>query len=302
MKNNSGLEARIKRGLKTAIISLLLNSLLAIIKVATGVLGNCYALIADGIESLTDIFSSTVVYRGIKISSLPPDEKYPFGYGKAESLAALIVSAVLLGAASTISVQSLREIAHPHHPPEPYTLYVLIFVILVKETMFRFFHKTGKEIDSMSIQAEAWHSRSDALTSLAAFIGISAGLIGGPGYENMDDWAALFASGVIFFNGFRILRSAIVELMDAGPSPEIERRIRVIAREVPGVRDVEKCLVRKSGYRYFVEVHLEVEGTISVKEGHDIAHEVKDHLLNAGMSLINVVIHVEPYGQIRSNG
>lgn len=286
---------RAVKGLKTVVINIVVNICLAVIKVLGGVVGNSYALIADGIESITDIFSSTVVYSGFKVSAIPPDKRHPYGYGKAESLAALIVSCVLIGAAVAIVIQSIREVMVPHHAPAMYTLFILMLVIAAKEILHRFMLKVGKDIDSLSIEADAWHSRSDALTSLAAFIGISIAVIGGKGYESADDWAALFASGIIFFNGFRILRSAVAELMDAVPAPRVEQQMRELSLRVSGVRHIEKCLIRKSGYGYFAEMHIGVDGKISVEKGHDIAHAVKDCLLKASLSLLDVVVHIEPY-------
>ncbi|MDO8580222.1 MAG: cation diffusion facilitator family transporter [Candidatus Omnitrophota bacterium] len=285
---------RAGKGMKMAFINISLSMFLAAVKIVTGFLGHSYALITDGIESLVDIFSSTVVWGGLKIGVRPPDSNHPFGYGKAESLAAMIVSGTLLGVAIGIAIQSVKEILTPHHTPALFTLFVLVGVILVKELMYRFLLKTGEEIDSNALKADAWHSRSDALTSLAAFIGISISLIGGKGYESADDWAALFASGVIFFNGFRLLKSAVADIMDAAVSLDFEGKVKSLSKTVPGVIDIEKCRIRKSGLDFFIEIHIIVDGKISVAEGHRIGHEVKQALFNADLCIIDVVTHVEP--------
>ena len=287
---------RIQKGVRITMITILVNMVLAFIKIFTGVIGNSYALVADGVESVTDIFTSIVVFGGLKIGAKPPDENHPWGHGKAESLAALFVAITLCVVAVGIAIQSIHEIAIPHLSPAPYTLVVLVTIILSKELLFCFLLKKSKDLDSLALKADAWHSRSDSLTSLAAFLGISISLLGGEQYISADDWAALFASGIILWNGIKILRSAISELMDSTPEPEIEAQIRDIAQHVEGVIDVEKCRVRQSGPEYFIELHIEVDGKISVYKGHEIAHQVKDALTHSDLKVIDAVIHVEPSG------
>lgn len=280
--------------MKAAILSILINLLLAGIKILAGLLGNSYALIADGIESLLDIFSSTIVWGGLKIGAMPADNNHPYGHGKAESLSGLIVSVILLCVAIVIATQSIREIMLPHHAPATFTLFVLIGVVITKEIMYRFLWKTGADIGSHSMKGEAWHARSDALTSLAAFIGISIALLAGKGYESADDWAALFASLIIFFNGCRILKSSINDIMDLAVDPAMQDSLRNSAKSVPGVIDIEKCRIRKSGLFYFVELHIIVDGDISIREGHKIAHDVKKLLIDTDPHILDVLTHVEP--------
>ena len=282
------------QGIRAMIVAIFVNMLLAVVKIITGVLGHSYALIADGIESTADIFSSTVVLGGLTIGSIPPDANHPYGHGKAEPLAAMVVSLVLVGIAGGIAIQSLKEIMTPHYMPSPFTLIVLVGVVITKEILFHFVFKAGKSIDSLSLKVDAWHQRSDALTSLAAFAGISIALIGGEGYQGADDWAALFASGVIAFNGMRLFNDAIAEIMDAVPAPELEDKIRAVASGLKDVAAVEKCRVRKSGLDFFVEIHIEVDGHISVRRGHEIAHNVKNTLMNSSLGVTDCVIHVEP--------
>ncbi|MBN2507129.1 MAG: cation transporter [Verrucomicrobia bacterium] len=270
------------------------NVMLAIIKIATGIAGHSQALIADGIESTTDIVSSLVVWTGLKISALPADEDHPFGHGKAESIAGMVVALALLGAAVFIAVQSAREIITPHEAPAWFTLVVLALVIAIKETLHRFVLRIGHELTSTAVQGDAWHHRSDALTSAAALVGISIALIGGPGCEPADDWAALLACTVIVFNGARLFRSALGELMDAAAPNLLQEKIRQLSAAVPGVVAIEKCRTRKSGLGLFVELHVEVDGGLTVRRGHEIAHEVSDRLKTSSLSVQDVVVHVEP--------
>ena len=285
-------ETRFQQGMGAALANILLNLGLAGVKILSGFLGNSYALIADGIESLLDIFSSAIVWGGLKIGSLPPDKNHPFGHGRAESLASIIVSVMLLVAAIVIAVQSVREILIPHHAPAPFTLVTLVAVVTLKELMYRFLWKTGHDIQSVAIKVDAWHARSDAMTSLAAFIGISISLIAGPGYESADDWAALLVSGVIFYNGSRMLRAAIDDIMDLAVAPEIEQELRRAARMISGVDDIEKCRLRKSGLNFFVEIHVVVDGDLSIKKGHAIAHEVKKALMSSDPRILDVMTHI----------
>src|SRR5574341_142177 len=282
-------------GARTTIIGILVNALLAGIKFLAGVLGNSYALVADAVESSTDVFSSLVVLSGLRIAQAPPDEDHPYGHGKAEPLAASVVAVALIVAAIGIAVNSVREIQVPHHAPAPFTLIVLVVVVITKETLFRYVFRTGKSLESTVIKTDAWHHRSDALTSAAAFVGISIALIGGRGYEEADDWAALFASGVIAFNGIRLLRPALLEAMDTAPSREIVTQILDSAKEVEGVVGLDKCLVRKMGFDYYVDLHVIVNAEMSVKQAHKIGHDVKDHLRSQYPHIKDVLVHIEPH-------
>src|SRR5436189_2804798 len=260
---------------RIALLGLLINVVLASVKIVAGVIGHAYVLIADGIESALDIGGSIVIWGGLTVAARPPDETHPYGHGKAEPIAAVAVALGVLAAAAGLAIESVREILTPHHGPAPFTLAILIVVIVVKEFLFRYVNRIGRHVESTAVQTDAWHHRSDALTSAAAFIGISIALIGGEGWQSADDWAALFACAVIAANGIRLLRPAFYEIMDTAPRAKIVRSILAVASSVPGVVGVEKCHARKMGLEYYVDLHVGVEGNISVHEGHEIAHRVK---------------------------
>ena len=281
-------------GARLALIGVAVNLLLAVVKIAAGLLGNCYALIADGIESSLDIFGSLVIWFGLKVAAAPPDETHPYGHGKAEPLAAVAVAFAVIAAAVGLAVLSVREIVTPHHAPAPFTLLVLVVVVVVKETLFRKVLRASEHLDSTAVKTDAWHHRSDAITSAGAFIGISIALIGGPGWEPADDWAALFTCGLIGFNGWRLLLPALREAMDTAPAPEIIHSVRAAASAVPGVADVEKCRVRKMGLEFYVDIHIGVNAEFTVREGHRIAHEVKDAIRTANTAIADVLVHIEP--------
>lgn len=290
-----------KQGIRTTIVGIVVSICLAIIKIVTGIIGNSYALIADGIESTTDVFTSIVVVTGLRIAQLPPDDKHPYGHGKAEPFAGLVVSLALLIAAIIIIVQSIREIITPHHAPASFTLIVLFLVVITKEILFRSILKVGDQYGSVAITNDAWHHRSDAITSAAAFVGISIALIGGDGYESADDFAALFASVIIIYNAFRLMKPALDEIMDATPTQLLKEEIIKVANSVDGVIASEKCLIRKMGFDYFIDIHIIVDGNLSVYDGHDISHKVKDKLSDTFSQINNVLVHVEPATEERLN-
>lgn len=280
--------------IRTVIFSMLGNMVLAVIKFLGGIFGHSYALIADGIESTVDIFSSLLVLLGLRYAARPADENHPYGHGKAEPLITFAVVVFLVLSAFTIAWQSIQNIQTPHALPESWTLWVLAGIILWKETSFQVVLRRSKKLGSSSLKAEAWHHRSDAITSVAAFIGISIALFGGEGFEVADDYAALLAVGFILYNCYGIFRPALGEVMDENNHDTLVEEIRQIALTVPGVSDTEKCFIRKAGMKYHVDLHAHVDGKLTVREGHDIAHELKDTLRREIPQLGHVLIHIEP--------
>ena len=257
-------------------------------------LGHSYALVADATETAADVLSSGLLWMGLRIAMKPADKEHPYGHGKAEPLAAILISLFLVGAAAWIGWHAIHFIRTPHQMPRRFTLGILLVVMLIKEGMFRYVSKVGKEINSQAVKSDAYHHRSDAITSLAAFAGIAVALILGKGYESADDWAALIASCIIVVNTISLLRPALNEVMDAAPSNEIVMKVRALASENRDVKIVEKCYVRKMGFDYFVDIHIQVDGALSVTEGHAIAHAVKKQLLDSDLRIKDVLVHVEP--------
>jgi len=286
--------SNLQSGARLALFGMIVNLVFAAAKIFGGLIGNAYVLIADGIESALDIAGSLIIWGGLKFAARPPDETHPYGHGKAEPIAAVVVAVGVLAAALGLAIESVREIRTPHHGPAPFTLGILIVVIVVKEILFRYVNRVGRDVESTAVQTDAWHHRSDALTSAAAFIGITAALIGGRGWESADDWAALFACCVIAANGVRLLRPALYEIMDTAPRGEIVDRVRDAAAAVPGVIEIEKCFVRKMGLSFYVDLHVGVDARITVREGHDIAHEVKRAIQETDRRIADVLVHVEP--------
>lgn len=285
---------RARAGAALVLRGLLLNGVLAACKFAGGIFGNTYALIADGVESLTDIVSSVLVWAGFRWAAEPPDADHPYGHGKAESLAALAVALFLFAATAWITIHAVREIVTPHQAPAGWTLALLAAIVAVKAGFARRLRRTGGRTGSTALVAEAWHHGADALTSLAAFVGISIAVIGGPRFAAADDWAALVACGIIGYNGARILRQALGDIMDLAVPADVEAEVRRAALAVPGVRGLDKCRVRRSGLSHLVDIHVEVDPSLSVRDGHEIAGAVKHALLQASLRITDVLVHIEP--------
>jgi cation diffusion facilitator family transporter len=283
-----------QKAIKATYFSIIGNTILALVKGLAGFFGNSYALIADAIESTTDIFASLLVLFGIKYSNRPADDNHPYGHGRAEPLITFLVVGFLITSATIIGYESIINIQTPHDLPKPWTLFVLGAIIIWKEYSFRLVMKRSKETNSSSLKADAWHHRSDAITSVAAFTGISIALFLGKGYEAADDWAALFASVFILYNSYLIFRPALGEIMDEHLYDDLVEEIRKVSLQVDGIIDTEKCFIRKAGMKYHVDLHARVNGTISVKEGHDLSHKLKDTLREKIPELGHVLIHIEP--------
>lgn len=283
-----------RQGTRAIAAALVASAFLAVVKITAGFAGNSFALVADGVESVLDLLSSVLVWGGMRLSSIPQTPEFPYGRGKAEPLAAMVVSTVLIGAALGIAYGAVHQIVTPHAAPAPFTLVVLILVVVAKELIFRFLSRQSTDVGSQAMMADAWHHRSDALTSAAAFVGISLALIMGDGWEAADDWAALLACVIIAWNGVKLLRGALREVMDAAAPEEVSAKIRAIAAAVADVHGIDKLRVRRSGLVYLVDIHVEVDESLTVRRGHEISHDVKDHLIASELPILDVLVHIEP--------
>lgn len=287
--------------IRTVLFSMLGNVVLAVIKFLTGFFGHSYALIADAIESVVDVFASVLVLFGLKYAARPADENHPYGHGKAEPLITFLVVGFLIISATTIAWQAVQNIRTPHEGPETWTLLVLGSIILWKEVSFQLVMSRSKKLKSSSLKAEAWHHRSDAITSVAAFIGIVIAVVGGKGYELADDYAALVAVLFILYNCYKIFRPALGEVMDEDIHDDLTEEIRNVSLTVKGIKGTEKCFIRKAGMKYHVDLHANVDGNLTVREGHDIAHNLKDTLRRRLPQLGHVLIHIEPFEELENS-
>lgn len=288
--------------IKTLYFSILSNVCLAIIKGVAGFLGNSYAMLADALESTSDVFTSILILLGIKYATRPADKNHPYGHGRIEPLITFVVVGILIVTATLIAYESIENIRTPHEAPAPWTLIILGAIIIWKEISYQVVIRKSRALKSSSLKAEAWHHRSDAFTSIAAFIGIAVALILGKGFEAADDWAALFASGFILYNCYHIFRPALSEIMDEHTYDEEVFQIKSVAKTVEGIVDTEKCFIRKSGMKFHLELHALVDGNISVKQGHYLAHKLQDVLKKELNYLDHIIIHIEPFeGEIMNS-
>ncbi len=286
-------------GARLALLGVMINAFLGIVKIVAGLLGNTYALIADGVESLLDIFGSLVVWFGLRVASEPPDDEHPYGHGKAEVIATFIVAFTMITAAIGLAVQSIREIVTPHGVPAAWTPWVLLVVVVVKELLYRKVIRAGDTLGSTAVKTDAWHHRADAITSVLALGGILIALwLQAPA---ADDWAALIASFIIAWSGLGLLRPAMREAMDTAPHGGLEKEIRALASSVEGVRALDQCRIRKMGLDFYVDLHVGVEPTLSVREGHRIAHAVRKAIRDTKHDVADVLIHIEPEDELEDS-
>jgi cation diffusion facilitator family transporter len=290
--------AAYREGARATLTALVMSIVLASVKIAAGILGSSYALVADGIESVLDVFSSVLVWSGLRMSASPPTPLYPYGRGKAEPLAVLAIAMILLIAAAGIVAGAIAGIVGPPTVPARFTLVVLVVVVLAKELTYRALLAKSRRVGSRAMVADAWHQRSDALTSLAAFVGIAVALVGGEAWASADDWAALAACAIIGWNGVRLAREGVGEVLDVSAPGEVHDRIRALARNTPGVEGIDLLRVRRSGLVYLVDIHVEVDGELSVTRGHELGHDVKTRLLESEVPILDALVHVEPIRRV----
>lgn len=288
------LDDRRHRATRATQLGILANACLAIVKLVAGLVGGSYALVADAIESAADVVGSLIVWGGLAVSARDADEAFPFGYGKAEPLAAAVVGLILLGAALAVALQAVDEILTPHRSPAPWTLVVLLLVVAIKELLARKIERVGTAVGSVAVRADALHHRSDALTSAAAAIGITVSVVGGEGWAVADDWAALAASTIIAWNGLGVLRPALADLMDRSPSQAIGARVIEVARDVEQVRGIEKVRLRPSGLGVYVELHVEADPMMSLEAAHALGGLVRSTLRRELPEVLDVLVHMEP--------
>ena len=293
--SQSALTQRANRSARLVLRGIGLNAVLAAVKLFGGIFGHTYALVADAAESMLDILSSLLVWAGFRVAAKPPDADHPYGHGKAEPLAGLTVALFVFTMAGWVASHAVHEIATPHQGPEWWTLLVLAGVIVAKIWFSRRMSMAGEQTGSTTLGIEAMHHWSDAITSGAAFVGISIALWGGKGWETADDWAALFGCVIIAFNGFAMFTKALGDVMDAAAPQNFENEVRALALAVTGVRALDKVRMRKSGLSHLVDIQVRVDGNLTVREGHDIAHAVKDVLMGSALHRISdVTVHIEP--------
>jgi len=281
-------------GSKVTLVGVLVNAFLILLKLAAGIFGRSQALIADAVHSISDLFTDAVVLVGIKISNRPPDKTHHFGHARIETLASTIVGIALVATALYIGLQaSLTIYRHSEYHPTTLALFGAAVSIVLKEALYHYTIRTGRRIKSQLIVANAWHHRSDALSSVAVLIGVGGALIN-PSWHILDAFAALLVSFFIVKVGLDILRDTLREFTDTAPQPEIIGKIKHCALSVNGVVETHDLRVRTSGGQYQMEIHIVVDGQLTVSEGHKTAQQVERCLVEDVGNFDRIIIHVDP--------
>ncbi len=294
MSINSPGEQKERSGRRITWIGLLANILLTVVKLIGGWLGRSQALIADAIHSLSDLFSDFIVLWGLRMRGKAPDANHHFGHGRVETMAAAIVGLILAGASAVLFYDSWLDITGPPQPqPTAIALLVALVSIVVKEVLYRMTMNIGKRIKSASVQANAWHHRSDALSSVAVLLGVAVAMVW-PGAHWADGAATMVVAAMILWAGFMTVWKSMRELSDAAPPPEVIGSIKHCVLTVPGVKNFHDLKVRTSGGLIQAQIHVAVPKDLTVAEGHAIAKTVELCLLRDVEGLDQVIVHIDP--------
>lgn len=291
-----------KEGRTVTIVGALVNGFLIVLKFGAGILGHSQALIADAVHSVSDLVTDVVVLVGLRMGRKAPDERHHFGHARIETLASSFVGLALIASALYIGIEAAMNIYH-HTESHPTKLALIgaVLSILVKEVLYRYTLRAGRRARSKLILANAWHHRSDSLSSVAVVLGVAGSLVR-PSWHALDSYAALLVSFFIIKVGLDNIWDSLHEFTDTAPSPEVLESIRSCVRGVPGVLDMHDLRVRTSGGLYQMETHIVVDGQLSVYEGHQIAKSVETCLAEEVTDLDRVIVHLDPGVPITGNG
>lgn len=287
--------------MRAALLGLVINLLLGVIKFVGGTLGHSFALISDAINSLGDSLTSIVVVFALWYAQRPPDEEHPYGHTRAEAAAASNVALLIVISALYVGFHALTRLREAHQIPPIWTLWIAGSNVVIKEALYRYKSRVGQRTGSSALIANAWDHRSDALCSLAVLIGLAVVRWAGPALIWADEAAALVVVVAILWSGLKLLRQSTSDLLDPQADDEFVRRIRDSATHVPGVQAVEKLWVRKTGLEYLADIHIQVDGAMTVEDGHRIGHLVKDQLIRQFAALRDVHVHLEPYPHVHKS-
>lgn len=287
---------------RAARLGLVVNLALGVVKLVGGIVGSSFALISDAINSLGDSLASVVVLGALWYSQRPADDEHPYGHTRAEAVAASNVSLLIIISALFVGCEAITRLRIQHDLPPLWTLWIAGANAIIKEGLYRYKLRVGQQTRSAAIMANAWDHRSDALCSLAVLFGLGIVRWAGPEYIWADEVAALIVVAMILWSGGKLLRDSTSELLDPQADAELVGRIRQTAAQVPGVRQVDKLWVRKTGLEYLADIHIQVDAQLSVEEGHRIGHLVKRRLVEDYASVRDVLVHLEPYPHTHPDG
>lgn len=281
-------------GQRIAAVGMAVSGALALVKILTGLAGHSTAVVADGMESAGDVFSSGFVLLGLTLAAIPPDENHPYGHGRVEILAGLLIGLILTAAGALISFGSFERLGQPHEPVAGYVVWPLLVSLTAKTSLGLFKYRHGRKIGSVSLNADAWHDATDSLSAVSALIAVGLAILQPTRFVDADRYGGFIVGLIVVFSGVRVAYATSMHLMDTMPSDTLMNEVRKAASGVAGVRGVEKCYARKTGLQYHVDLHLEVDPEMTVRQSHDIAHRVRLQILDRLNWVADVLVHVEP--------
>jgi cation diffusion facilitator family transporter len=281
-------------GQRIAAAGMAISGALALAKIAAGLAGNSTAVVADGLESASDVFSSGLVLLGLTLAAKPADQNHPYGHGRVEILTGLFVGLILTAGGALISYGSFERIGRPHEPLSTFVIWPLVASLVLKTILATWKFRFGRKSGSASLKADAWNDAMDSLSAITALIAVGLAMLNPGRFSDADRYGGFFVGLIVVFTGIRIARDTALQLIDTMPDDDMMERIRNAAHTVPGVRGVEKCFARKTGMRYHVDLHLEVDPEMTVRQSHEIAHEVRERILQRLDWVADVLVHVEP--------
>jgi cation diffusion facilitator family transporter len=277
-----------------AATGMLVSGVLAVIKIAVGLSGHSTAVVADGLESSADVIASGFVLFGLILAAKPADENHPYGHGRVETLTGLLIGLVLMAGGALISWNAIRQIGHPHEPLGEFVVWPLLISIAAKTGLATMKFRFGRKLQSDALTADAWNDATDTISAFAALIAVGLTLHDSVRFAEADRYGGFVVGLIVVSAGIRVARETSMQLMDTMPDPQLIWQIREAAFGVPGVRGVEKCYARKTGFKYHVDLHLEVDPEMTVRRSHELAHEVQEHIRERLDWVADVLVHVEP--------
>ncbi len=279
---------------RIALLSVAVSGALAVSKLLIGWMAGSAAVIADGFESAGDVVGSSIVLLGLMAAARPPDDEHPYGHGRFEILSGLAVGVLLAAAGAGICVHAVENLSAPREVPAAYGVWPLIVSIVLKTGLSTLKFRYGRRTRSGALVADAWNDAVDILSGTVALIALGLTLLDPVRLLHADQYGGFVVGLIVVFTGARIIRETSMQLVDTMPDSGLMSQIRTVALAVPGVQGVEKCYARKTGFEYHVDLHLEVDPEITVRESHDIATEVRIRLKENLDFIADVLVHVEP--------
>ena len=281
-------------GRRVAAIGMLVSGLLALIKIIAGLAGHSTAVVADGLESTADVFASGFVLLGLTLAATPPDADHPYGHGRVEILTGLLIGLILTAGGSLISYGSIMRVGQVQTMVAGFVIWPLLISLAAKASLATFKFRTGARLGSAALTADAWNDTMDTLSATAALTAVGLTLFDPGRFPDADQYGGFVVGLIVVFTGLRVSYDTAMQLIDTMPSERLMIQIRGVAASVPGVRGVEKCFARKTGLRYHVDLHLEVDPEMTVRHSHEIAQAVREHVKERLSWVADVLVHVEP--------